>query len=102
MSFVRRCWLIQYELSKFFGCLLSNNISWKLAPQSWTYAALPAHRAEIAGLDLCQPLGAATVAAIDWAILDWKVIVFRSRHLSNDEQKIRPPFWLTYTSASKS
>ena len=47
----------------------------------------PTIGAEISGIDLSQPLGAATVAAIQQALHRWRVVFFRDQHLSNDQLK---------------
>jgi taurine dioxygenase len=41
--------------------------------------------AEIEGLDLSRPLDAPTIAALEKAIVDWKVLVFRDQPLTDDQ-----------------
>jgi taurine dioxygenase len=42
--------------------------------------------AEIYGVDLTKPLDEATIAGIEQAILDWKVIAFRDQFVSDEDQ----------------
>jgi len=48
--------------------------------------ATPVIGAEVTGVDLRQPLGARTVAEIQQALDDWKVLVFRDQHISDEDQ----------------
>src|ERR1700733_8473552 len=58
------------------------------APSSVVVAPVtPTIGAEISGVDLRQPLDAATVEAIRGAIRDWRVIFFRDQSISNDQLK---------------
>jgi alpha-ketoglutarate-dependent sulfate ester dioxygenase len=47
----------------------------------------PTIGAEISGVDLTQPLDAATIEAIKAAIRDWRVIFFRDQDITNDQLK---------------
>jgi taurine dioxygenase len=42
--------------------------------------------AEIYGIDLRQPLDDSTIAAIEQALVDWKVLAFRDQHISDEDQ----------------
>lgn len=43
--------------------------------------------AEIRGLDLTRPLSSELRAEVDRALLEWKVLFFRGRHLTPDQQR---------------
>ncbi|MES2034051.1 MAG: TauD/TfdA family dioxygenase [Pseudomonadota bacterium] len=45
----------------------------------------PTIGAEVEGVDLSKPLAAGTVAAIRQALLDWKVLFFRSQDITTDQ-----------------
>jgi taurine dioxygenase len=45
----------------------------------------PTIGAEIGGVDLRTPFTAAQVAAVEAALLDWKVLVFRDQHVTTEE-----------------
>jgi taurine dioxygenase len=45
----------------------------------------PTIGAEVAGIDLSEPLAAETVAAIRAALLDWKVLFFRGQDVDTDQ-----------------
>ena len=47
----------------------------------------PTIGAEISGVDLRQPLDAATAADIQKALHDWRVVFFRDQHIDNDQLK---------------
>jgi alpha-ketoglutarate-dependent taurine dioxygenase len=66
----------------------SSSSSGRPAPSSVVVAPVtPTIGAEISGVDLRQPLDAATVEAIRAAIRDWRVIFFRDQAISNDQLK---------------
>ena len=48
--------------------------------------ATPVIGAEVTGVDLRQPLNAQTVAELQQALNDWKVLVFRDQHISDEDQ----------------
>ena len=45
----------------------------------------PTIGAEVSGVDLSQPLDAATVSAMRTALLDWKVLFFRDQDITTDQ-----------------
>ncbi|MEU4656504.1 TauD/TfdA family dioxygenase [Streptomyces sp. NPDC023723] len=49
--------------------------------------------AEIRGVDLSGPLSPALRAELDRALLEWKVLFFRSQHLSSDQQRAFARNW---------
>ena len=42
--------------------------------------------AEVSGIDLREPLDAATVARLSDALLQWKVLFFRDQRITQDQQ----------------
>ena len=48
--------------------------------------ATPVIGAEVTGIDLRQPLTPAEVAELQQALNDWKVLVFRDQHISDEDQ----------------
>ncbi|MFE2051017.1 TauD/TfdA dioxygenase family protein [Streptomyces sp. NPDC059459] len=49
--------------------------------------------AEIRGVDLSRPLGAALREELNRALLEWKVLFFRAQHLSSDQQRAFAGHW---------
>lgn len=49
--------------------------------------------AEIRGVDLSRPLGAALREELNRALLEWKVLFFRAQHLTSDQQRAFAGHW---------
>ncbi|MGW8064026.1 TauD/TfdA dioxygenase family protein [Streptomyces ziwulingensis] len=49
--------------------------------------------AEIRGVDLTRPLGAALREELNRALLEWKVLFFRGQHLTSDQQRAFAGHW---------
>ncbi|MEW2267441.1 TauD/TfdA dioxygenase family protein [Streptomyces sp. NPDC047853] len=71
-------------------------------PEGWVerpyehFGVVPLARtigAEIRGVDLSRPLGAALREELNRALLEWKVLFFRAQHLSSDQQRAFAGHW---------
>ena len=63
-----------------------NQLVRELRVEALTVAPLtPTIGAEVAGVDLAEPLDAATVAALRQALLDWKVLFFRDQPITTEQ-----------------